>query len=67
MDEKHIESVGPESTSRGDIETARAPAALKLHPQPTSDSLDPLNWSKLQKHTILAIVMFKYEFRGSLM
>jgi hypothetical protein len=33
---------------------------IKLHPQPTSDSLDPLNWSSLQKHTILAIVMFKY-------
>ncbi|KAJ6110505.1 Major facilitator superfamily domain general substrate transporter [Penicillium sp. IBT 16267x] len=33
---------------------------IKLHPQPTSDALDPLNWSKLQKHAILAIVMFKY-------
>ncbi|KAJ5312659.1 hypothetical protein N7508_003489 [Penicillium antarcticum] len=33
---------------------------IKLHPQPTADSLDPLNWSSLQKHTILAIVMFKY-------
>lgn len=33
---------------------------IKLHPQPTSDSLDPLNWSSFQKHTILAIVMFKY-------
>ncbi|OGE53086.1 hypothetical protein PENARI_c008G10144 [Penicillium arizonense] len=35
-------------------------SGIKLHPQPTSDSLDPLNWSSLQKHTILAIVMFKY-------
>ncbi|TQB72797.1 hypothetical protein MPDQ_006440 [Monascus purpureus] len=33
---------------------------IKLHPQPTSDPLDPLNWSRLQKHTILGIVMFKY-------
>ena len=33
---------------------------LAVHPQPTSDPLDPLNWSKLKKHTILAIVMFKY-------
>lgn len=33
---------------------------IKLHPQPTSDALDPLNWSKFQKHVILAIVMFKY-------
>ncbi|RDW63117.1 putative MFS transporter [Aspergillus mulundensis] len=31
-----------------------------IHPQPTSDPLDPLNWSRLQKHTILGIVMFKY-------
>ncbi|BCR88779.1 putative MFS transporter [Aspergillus chevalieri] len=30
------------------------------HPQPTSDTLDPLNWSRLQKHTILGIVMLKY-------
>lgn len=35
---------------------------IKLHPQPTSDALDPLNWSKSQKHVILAIVMFKYVF-----
>lgn len=33
---------------------------LAVHPQPTSDPLDPLNWSKVKKHTILAIVMFKY-------
>jgi hypothetical protein len=32
---------------------------LKIHPQPTSDPLDPLNWSRLQKHTILGIVMLK--------
>ncbi|OQE18840.1 hypothetical protein PENFLA_c020G09484 [Penicillium flavigenum] len=31
-----------------------------LHPQPTSDPLDPLNWSSLRKHSILAIVMWKY-------
>ncbi|KAJ5121459.1 uncharacterized protein N7515_009420 [Penicillium bovifimosum] len=33
---------------------------IRLHPQPTADALDPLNWSRLQKHTILSIVMFKY-------
>lgn len=33
---------------------------FKLHPQPTADPLDPLNWSSLWKHTILGIVMFKY-------
>jgi hypothetical protein len=32
---------------------------IRLHPQPTADPLDPLNWSKFQKHVILSIVMFK--------
>jgi len=32
-----------------------------LFPQPVlSDDLDPLNWSSVQKHTILAIVMALY-------
>lgn len=31
---------------------------VKLHPQPTADPLDPLNWSSFKKHTILAIVMY---------
>jgi hypothetical protein len=30
----------------------------QVHPQPTNDPLDPLNWTKLRKHTILAIVMW---------
>ncbi|KAK6381314.1 hypothetical protein LTS17_004371 [Exophiala oligosperma] len=33
---------------------------IRLHPQPTSDPLDPLNWSSFQKHSILAIIMLKY-------
>ncbi|KAL4889583.1 major facilitator superfamily domain-containing protein [Aspergillus ambiguus] len=33
---------------------------LRVHPQPTADPLDPLNWSLMQKHTILGIVMLKY-------
>ncbi|KIW21382.1 hypothetical protein PV08_01962 [Exophiala spinifera] len=33
---------------------------VRLHPQPTSDPLDPLNWSSFQKHSILAIIMLKY-------
>lgn len=32
---------------------------IRLHPQPTFDPLDPLNWSSLQKHGILSIVMLK--------
>ena len=31
---------------------------LKLHPQPTADPLDPLNWTSWRKHTILAVVMY---------
>lgn len=34
---------------------------FRLHPQPTSDPLDPLNWSSFQKHTILGIVMYLYD------
>lgn len=33
---------------------------IKLHPQPTSDPLDPLNWSSSRKHGILALVMALY-------
>ncbi|KAF7593294.1 hypothetical protein BBP40_011673 [Aspergillus hancockii] len=33
---------------------------VKIHPQPTSDSLDPLNWSRNQKYSILGIVMLEY-------
>ncbi|KAJ0425378.1 major facilitator superfamily domain-containing protein [Aspergillus carlsbadensis] len=31
---------------------------VRVHPQPTSDPLDPLNWSKLQKNGILGIVIY---------
>ena len=34
---------------------------VKIHPPPTSDPLDPLNWSRVQKHSILGIVMLKYD------
>jgi hypothetical protein len=30
---------------------------FRLQPQPTSDPLDPLNWTAFQKNTLLAIVM----------
>ena len=33
---------------------------IKVHPQLTSDALDPLNWSRLQKNSILGIVMLKW-------
>ena len=31
---------------------------FRLHPQPTTDPLDPLNWSKFRKHSILGVVMY---------
>ncbi|KAL2414177.1 hypothetical protein ABEF95_002271 [Exophiala dermatitidis] len=33
---------------------------FRVHPQPTSDPLDPLNWTILQKHCIVVVVMLKY-------
>lgn len=45
--------------SHGDgYDVAVSKHGLKLHPQPTADSLDPLNWTSWRKHTILAIVMY---------
>lgn len=55
-----LKSASSKDVGQVDMEAATTPDGLKLHPQPTSDPLDPLNWSKLKKHTILAIVMFKY-------
>lgn len=54
IDEKHlpVQSDGIAQTiQHGDI-----------HPQPTSDPLDPLNWSAFQKNSILGIVMFKWVY-----
>lgn len=33
---------------------------LAVFPNPTSDPLDPLNWSSVRKHSILAVVCLKY-------
>ena len=43
-----------------DISVGVSKDGVKLHPQPTTDPLDPLNWSWMKKHTILAIVMYMY-------
>ena len=32
-------------------------SGVQLHPQPTTDPLDPLNWTPFRKHCILGIVM----------
>lgn len=41
------------------IEGAVTKDGLKVHPQPTTDPLDPLNWSRWRKGCILSIVMLK--------
>jgi hypothetical protein len=46
---------GDTSTSNG---SKLSRNGVQLHPQPTTDPLDPLNWSNLRKYTILAIVMW---------
>ncbi len=45
--------------SEGEPEGGFIKDGIRVHPQPTSDPLDPLNWSPWKKHSILAIVMFK--------
>ncbi|KAF9893223.1 hypothetical protein FE257_011646 [Aspergillus nanangensis] len=55
-DEKGEKTQDMITTEKHDIEQN----GLKIHPQPTADPLDPLNWSRLQKNTILGIVMVKY-------
>lgn len=53
-------SVGIIGENNTSFEVEVTKDGIKLHPQPTSDPLDPLNWSSLWKHTILGIVMLKY-------
>lgn len=55
VDEKHSLPIEPEALGETTIEQN----GMKTHPQPASDPLDPLNWSTLEKHTILGIVMLK--------
>jgi hypothetical protein len=65
MDEKNVASLEKVPTYRdtlsdSDDEIRVTKDGIKLHPQPTADPLDPLNWSFLKKHVILGIVMLKY-------
>ncbi|KAF8254210.1 MFS general substrate transporter [Wilcoxina mikolae CBS 423.85] len=41
-------------------EYAPAKDGIELHPKPTTDPLDPLNFSRCRKFTCLGIVMWKY-------
>lgn len=57
--EKKSESADIEAEIAAARDAGLSRDATVLHPQPTGDRLDPLNWSSLEKHVILAIVMFK--------
>lgn len=51
-------SVADGSISHAANEIVLSKEGFKLFPQPVlGDNLDPLNWSFVQKHTILAIIM----------
>lgn len=52
-EKKHIDSEVGQFQEVGVVKDG-----LKVYPQPTADPLDPLNWSFLKKHGILAIVMY---------
>lgn len=60
--EKPYEPVLEDRDDRKSIpaENAVTRDGIVVHPQPTSDSLDPLNWTSWRKHSILAIICFKY-------
>jgi MFS family permease len=36
------------------------PSGIPLVPTPTTDHLDPLNWNRRQKYTVIAIVVYSY-------
>ena len=61
-DDGHPERLEEKGTvlggERQSYDIAISKDGVKLHPQPTADPLDPLNWSFAKKHTILAIVMY---------
>ncbi|KAI9832279.1 MAG: hypothetical protein M1819_004457 [Sarea resinae] len=55
------EPSGLEDKEAGEVlETGLTKDGMMLHPQPTADPLDPLNWSSFRKHSILGIVMWMY-------
>ena len=58
MKEAPTSEKAPSDPEAGEAATIMKDGA-KVHPQPTADPLDPLNWSSWRKNTILGIVMFK--------
>jgi hypothetical protein len=66
---KIIEEAGLRGSTFGGEQEKGASAAddaivvrngMRVHPQPTSDPLDPLNWSTVRKHSILTVVCLLY-------
>lgn len=58
--EKYEPESGLDASEGLSYDVAISRAGIKVHPQPTADPLDPLNWTSAKKHTILGIVMFNY-------
>lgn len=57
-EQKNKRNTGVESEVSYDLAVSKD--GVRLHPQPTPDPRDPLNWSTVRKNTVLGIVMFKY-------
>ncbi len=56
-----LSPTGERAGSIANVGTLRLdPFGSALVPTPTSDPLDPLNWSKLQKYVLITIVCFNY-------
>jgi hypothetical protein len=62
MDDDESFSPQRQAVGTGATTTSNRPTlsrnGVPLHPQPTDDPLDPLNWTSFKKHIILAIVMW---------
>ncbi|KAL8984741.1 MAG: hypothetical protein Q9177_004618 [Variospora cf. flavescens] len=59
-DKQHKEKAALGSDISQTEEICVSKDGMRVHPQPTADPMDPLNWSSLKKHTILGIVMYMY-------
>jgi len=59
LEAMHATGVLPDHNREETYESGVTKDGMRLHPQPTSDPLDPLNWSSFKKHVILSIVMWK--------
>ena len=59
VDEKISEKKPDPSSDFQNGEFIASSDGMGKFPQPTTDPLDPLNWSSIRKHSILAIAMFK--------